>query len=79
MRYFQYCPDCNLESVENTDKELRSNRVGTDGYGQMVKFTECECGGVNKGYLYVDPYIKGEGEADKGLLEYLKHRIQHYL
>ncbi|MFD0587620.1 hypothetical protein ACFQZE_06370 [Paenibacillus sp. GCM10027627] len=81
MKYYQYCPDCKLESIENeeTKSPVKRNRFGTDGWGQPVKFTECTCGGINKGYLYLDYYTRqGELINDK-LLQYLKHRINHYI
>lgn len=79
MKYFQYCPNCLLESVEDTKSELKRNRIGTDGWGQPVKFTDCECGSRNKGYLYLDYYTRQGEKINKDLLDYLKHRIMFYL
>jgi hypothetical protein len=53
--------------------------VGTDGWGQPVKFTECDCGGKNKGFLYLDFYTNKGEEINDGLLQYFKHRIEFYL
>lgn len=70
-----------MESVEAEvpENRLKRNRVGTDGWGQMVKFTECICGSSNKGYLYLDQYTRQSEEINDDLLQYLKHRINHYL
>ncbi|MCY9757660.1 hypothetical protein M5X00_25880 [Paenibacillus alvei] len=78
MEYFHYCPKCKAEGIKTTEKELRRSALGTDGYGQPVQFTECECGSVLMGFLYLACY-KRQGESlEEGFLGYLKHRIEFY-
>ncbi|EJW13964.1 hypothetical protein PAV_141p00700 (plasmid) [Paenibacillus alvei DSM 29] len=76
--YFHYCPDCKAEGVKTTEKELKCSVLDTDGYGQPVQFTECECGGILNGFLYLSFYKRKGETLDEGFFSYLKHRINFY-
>ena len=78
MKVFEYCPDCKHEGVTTIKSIPKIIRYGTDGWGQPVRFTECECGGKQKGFLSLDFYRAKEAE-DKSFLNYLKHRIAFYI
>jgi hypothetical protein len=77
MKYYEYCPSCkHIETKE--DKLLpKAIRFGTDGFGQPVRFADCECG-KEKGFLDLSWYeYQGEVIDDK-LLAYLRGRIEFY-
>jgi hypothetical protein len=77
--YYQYCPECKLESVVKTSDEWVVNRSGTDGWGQPVRFSNCSCGGKYRGWLDLNWYTRqGEKEDDPNLHSYLKGRIDYY-
>jgi hypothetical protein len=59
-------------------KELpKTIRIGTDGWGQPVRFTDCACGKL-KGFLQLGFYISSDTEFNEDLELYLMHRIDLY-
>lgn len=78
MNAFKWCPNCNEEGfVNKTHKDERNiSYIGTDGYGQMVKFSPCNCGS-DYGWLYLHSYDIEEGDEVE-LENYIKHRIGYY-
>lgn len=78
MEAFKWCPKCNESGfVEVTTKDEREiSYIGTDGFGQMVKFNSCKCGS-DYGWLYTRFYDRDDFDDDE-LREYIKHRIKYY-
>jgi hypothetical protein len=74
---YKWCVSCGKEETVN-EKEPKTVYGGTDGYGQPVRFSECECGSnygwFNIGfYRYSDDFV-----FDEGFKSYLQSRIKHY-
>lgn len=74
---YKWCPSCNKEEVVN-EKEPKPVYSGTDGYGQPVRFSECDCGKVY-GWFNIGFYRwKDDFEFNNSFKSYLKHRIKDY-
>jgi hypothetical protein len=72
---YKWCPSCSKEEITN-EKEPKTVYGGTDGWGQPVRFSECECGKVY-GWFNLGFY-RGRTEINDGFKSYLRHRINHY-
>lgn len=79
LELYKYCPYCKKdERVE--EKEPKTVKVGTDGYGQPVRYSDCECGEV---YGWFNIYFYSRGDEDfkftDDFRKYLQWRIKYYL
>lgn len=74
-KLYKWCPSCNKEEVV-IEKEPKTVYSGTDGFGQHVRFSECECGKVY-GWFNLGFYGDDKDEDDR-FKSYLKHRIKYY-
>ncbi|KUP32700.1 hypothetical protein [Bacillus halotolerans] len=72
---YKWCPSCNKEEIAN-EKEPKIVYGGSDGFGQPVRFSECECGKVY-GWLNIGFY-RDKTEINDGFKSYLRQRIKHY-
>ena len=78
VKYYEFCPSCQIMAIKEDSILPKRNKVGTDGYGQPVKFTNCECGSTLKGYLELGFYTSQGLNVDNELLAYLRSRINFY-
>lgn len=78
MQAYKWCPRCNEEGYVNKSAKDERNisYIGTDGYGQMVKFSSCNCGS-DYGWLYTHQFNREEEDGEQ-LARYIKHRIKFY-
>lgn len=77
MKYFEYCPNCKTEGIKE-DRLPKVNHVGTDGWGQPVRYTDCDCGSKLKGFLQTSFYESRGQEIDASFISYMKSRIEFY-
>ncbi|PEV64113.1 hypothetical protein [Bacillus thuringiensis] len=75
MEIYEYCPKCNHSEVKEVEDFPKLTTLCTDGYGQPVRFTKCECGSDLKGFFQLAWYVSEGAEIEEGLLGYLKQRI----
>jgi len=75
MQIYKWCPNCDESEVLSVKKEPKVDFIGTDGYGQPVRFSKCKCGDCY-GWLRLDFYSKDK--LEESFLSYLKHRIKFY-
>jgi hypothetical protein len=75
---FKWCPNCNKEEL-SLCYEPKFKYGSTDGYGQPVRFSECECG-KEYGWFEIGFYRWRDNEFvfDDSFKSYLKSRINHY-
>lgn len=73
---YKWCPHCKKEEAVN-GKQPKIERFGTDGWGQPVKFSTCECGELY-GWFFLSHYDVDKDTIDDGLKSYLQHRIKFY-
>jgi len=75
---YKWCPYCSKDELVN-EKEPKTVKFGTDGYGQIVKYSDCECGNLY-GWFHIGLYRnKDDFEFDDGFKRYLQWRIRYYL
>lgn len=75
MELYKWCPSCNKEEIVN-EENPKTVYVGTDGFGQPVRYSECECG---KAYGWFQlGFYRGRTEINESFLSYLKSRITFY-
>ncbi|EOO11327.1 hypothetical protein [Bacillus cereus] len=75
MEIYEYCPKCNHKEVKVVEDFPELTKLCTDGYGQPVRFTKCECGSDLKGFFQLAWYVPQNGEITEQLLGYLNQRI----
>lgn len=71
---YKYCPNCKFEIVSEQE-EPETKIIGNDGFGQPVRFDECDCGRYY-GWFNLDFY--DEFEFDNSFRTYLKSRVSEY-
>ncbi|PGO60579.1 hypothetical protein [Priestia megaterium] len=74
---YKWCPHCKKEELVE-EREPRTTRVGTDGYGQPVRYSECECGN-HYGWFDIGYYRWKDVEINDSFKGYLQSRIKHYV
>lgn len=76
---YKWCPYCRKEELVK-EKEPRTTKSGTDGYGQPVRYSECECGDLY-GWFNIGFYRWNDDDFvfNDGFKSYLQHRIKFYL
>ena len=77
MEIYKWCPYCDKEELVN-EKEPKVVKGGTDGYGQPVRYSECECGNLY-GWFNIGFYRWKDVEINDSFKSYLKSRIRYYL
>lgn len=43
MELYKWCPNCSKDELVD-EKEPQTVKVGTDGWGQPVRYSKCQCG-----------------------------------
>lgn len=74
---YKWCPNCHMEEIVN-EEEPRTVYGGSDGYGQPVRYSECECGKAYGWFNMMYYRSKGGFIFDDSFKRYLKQRIKHY-
>ena len=76
-KLYMWCPSCNKEESVN-DREPKVEYSGTDGHGQPVRYSKCDCGKVY-GWFNIGFYRWEDGfEFNESFKSYLKYRIELY-
>ena len=76
---YKWCPYCGMEEHVESGDELNCIRLGTDGWGQPVRFDRCKCGELY-GWFYISHYRNNDSKFkfDQSFKEYLQYRIKFY-